>query len=99
MSRCAEFLAPTTSCSYNTHRPHRSLDHHPPAGHTFPGGVARSAAVAHGGVQVPVESGDHVEGDLLGAGGGAFADVGAAAESFGVVLGGHRHDPGVAFGL
>ena len=45
-------------------------------------------AVSHGGVQIPVELGDHVEGDLFGAGGGAFADVGAAAEALGVVSGG-----------
>jgi hypothetical protein len=51
------------------------------------------------GVQVPVEPGDHVERDLLGAGGGALADVGAAAEPLGVVLTDHLHDPAVALGL
>src|ERR1044072_5889129 len=58
-----------------------------------------SVAVAHGGVQVSVELGDDVEGDLFGAGRGALADVGAGPEAFGVVLGEHRDNPQVSLGL
>src|SRR6476661_4258570 len=53
-----------------------------------------SVTVAHGGVEVPVEPGDHVERDLLGAGGRALTDVRAAAEALGVVLGDHVDDAG-----
>src|SRR3954471_10756708 len=49
--------------------------------------------------QVLVQAGDHVERDLLGAGRGALADVGAAAEALVVVLGDHVDDPGVTLGL
>src|SRR4051794_41259485 len=59
----------------------------------------RSVAVAEGSVQVPVEPGDDVLGDLLGARGGALADVGAAAEPLGVVLPDHVDHPAVALGL
>ena len=55
--------------------------------------------MAHGRVQVPVEAGDHVERDLLGAGRGALADVGAAAEALVVVLRGHVDHAAVALGL
>src|SRR4051812_45436153 len=49
--------------------------------------------------QVLVELGDHVERDLLGAGRGALADVGAAAEALVVVLGHHADHPVVPLGL
>ena len=52
-------------------------------------------AVPQRGVQVPVEPRDHVERDLLGAGGGALADVGAAAEPLRVVLADHVDDAAV----
>ena len=59
----------------------------------------RSVTVPQGGAQVGVELGDHVERDLLGAGRGALADVGAAAEALVVVLGDHVDHAGVALGL
>ena len=57
-----------------------------PGGASDPRAQQGSVALADGGAQVLVELGDHVERDLLGAGGGALADVGAAAEALVVVL-------------
>ena len=72
---------------------------------TAPGSLGGSAFAdllasgLQGGVEVPVEPGDHVEGDLLGARGGALADVGAATEALVVVLGDHVDHPAVPLGL
>ena len=53
--------------------------------------VVRSGSVSlpHGRAQVLVQLGDHVERDLLGAGGRALTDVGAASEALVVVLRDH----------
>src|SRR5688500_9164649 len=58
-----------------------------------------SVAMLDGGAEVLVELRDHVERDLLGAGRGAGADVGAAAEALVVVLGDHVDHALVALGL
>ena len=80
---------PTASCPDRTKR--FRLLAPPPA--------SPSVALADRRTQVAVELGDHVEGDLLGARGGALADVGAAAEALVVVLADHVDDPAPALGL
>ena len=90
--------APPTSRTRETWVRHRSSRRHtarnadegrgrPPA--LVGAAVRRSVTVLDRGAEVLVELRDHVERDLLGAGGGAGADVGAAAEALVVVLGDH----------
>ena len=53
----------------------------------------------HGAEVLALHLGDEVDGDILGAGGLAFADVGAVAESFFVHLGNHALDAAGALGV
>ena len=56
-------------------------------------------AGAQGVAEVEVEVADRVQGDALGAYRGALADVRAATEALGVLLGDHRDHPAVTLGL
>lgn len=55
--------------------------------------------MAQGFDQIPVEPSDGLQRNLLRADSGAFTDIGAAAETFHIVLSHHANDPGIALRL